>query len=103
MEKALCMEAKFVILSACAHKMIKGSIYIEAPSPLAILEGLRGIRGVLRFGSSVQVDLVSLDNRVHLLQMDVLPSTIKTGSWVQVKGWGLYRQNLGLVIESHKN
>jgi transcription elongation factor SPT5 len=92
------------ILSAFTRDAIQGSIYVEATSFLAAVEGLQSIPGVARTpgGGSFLIDLVDIQDRPLLLNMDLngLQSSIKSSSWVRIKG-GIHKGDLALVSSVH--
>jgi len=58
---------------------------------------LYGVSGILRSKGKTQIDLVPLEDRVYLLKMASVPSTITIGSWVRIKRKCRYKGDLALV------
>ena len=87
------------VLSAFARDEIRGSVYVEAPSfadVRCILEGIPRVRRLR--GKRPCVDIVSLAERPPLLTMGKSIS-IKSMSWVRLKRYGKYKNDLGFVHE----
>jgi Early transcription elongation factor of RNA pol II, NGN section len=103
MQKSLRPGWESSVLSAFTQDSIKGSVYVKAPSPLAVSKVLHGISTVLKLYSSLRIQLVSHDDCINLLQMATVPTSIRFGTWVQIKGRGLYHNNTALVLEVYNN
>jgi transcription elongation factor SPT5 len=72
------------ILSAFSRDHIPGAIYIESCTLSAVRDILSGTYGVHSHRQSPRVELVPLDDRVRLLELDS-PFAITTGSWVRLE------------------
>jgi ribosomal protein L24 len=89
------------VLSVFTQDKIQGYVYIEATTVIAIHSALEGTLGIPHFRHNTpHIDMVSLDDRVKLLTM-TSPSTDKL-SWVRVQKRGRYKDDLGLVIDTHQ-
>lgn len=97
MFRSLLPSLKLQIASAFTRDSIKGSIYVEAPSPLAVAEAVQGLSGILMHKGAVRLDLVALEDRIPLLESRAVPCSMKPGSWVQIKARGLYRGDVGII------
>jgi transcription elongation factor SPT5 len=98
-EKSLIPTSNWEIASAFTRDSIKGSIYVEAPSSLAIANVIRGLSAVRNSNGKVLMELVPLEERTALLEMEKVPSTVRVGSWVEVKGRSIYGGDTALVRE----
>ena len=83
------------ILSAFTRDRLTGDVFVEALKISSVNEALTGVHGILR---PVSIDLVSLSDRVALLNM-ASPPTIKLYSWVRIRRPGKYRGDLACVCE----
>lgn len=87
------------ILSAFSRDAIRGSVYVEAPSLADVCRILEGIPGVRRLrGRRPCVDIIPLADRAPLLTMGESTS-VKPSSWVRLKRYGKYKDDLGFVYE----
>jgi transcription elongation factor SPT5 len=96
-EKSLIAARTCEIVSAFTRDSIKGSIYVEAPSSLAIANVIRGLSGVRNSRGKVLMELVPLEERTALLEMEKVLSMVRVGSWVEVKGRSIYGGDTALV------
>jgi Early transcription elongation factor of RNA pol II, NGN section len=103
MQKSLRPGWESSILLAFTWGLIKGSVYVEAPSPLAVSKALHGISTVLKLHGSLQIQLVSHNDCINLLQMATISTSIRFGTWVQIKGRGLYHNDPALILEVDNN
>jgi ribosomal protein L24 len=77
---------------------LRGSVYVEAHAHAHVQRLLNGIKGTYRSPQKLpHIDLIPLEERIMLLEMDSLPITITTGTWVRMKCVGHYRGDLALV------
>ncbi len=84
------------VLSAFAWDEIKGAVYVEATSPVAVHTILQGIGRVIHSSAGPCIDLVPLDERMPLLKLAV-STPIQKMSWVRIKRGGKYRNHLAFV------
>jgi ribosomal protein L24 len=99
LQRSLDLHPEQKILSAFARSSIKGSVYVEALSPLAVVKVLHGISGVMWSQGTIRLSLVSLEDRISLLEMADVPSLIRAGSWVKIRRGGTYCRDAAIVLE----
>jgi Early transcription elongation factor of RNA pol II, NGN section len=99
LQQSLDLHSEHKILSAFAWSLIKGSVYIEASSPLAVINVLHGISGVMWSQVTIWLSLVSLEDCIPLLEMADVPSLIRAGSWVKIQWRGTYCRDAAIVLE----
>jgi Early transcription elongation factor of RNA pol II, NGN section len=99
LQQSLDLHSKHKILSTFAWSSIKGSVYVEASSPLAVVNVLHGISRVMWSQGTIRLSLVSLEGRIPLLEMADMPSLIRAGSWVKIWRRGTYCRDAAIVLE----
>jgi Early transcription elongation factor of RNA pol II, NGN section len=87
LQQLLDLHPEQKILSTFVQSSIKGSVYVKASLPLAVVKVLHGISGVMWLQGTIRLILVSLEDHIPLLEMADVPSLIRAGSWVKVL-WG---------------
>jgi Early transcription elongation factor of RNA pol II, NGN section len=67
LQQSLGLHLEHKILSTFAWSSIKGLVYVEASSPLAVINVLHGISGVMWLQGTIQLSLISLEDHIPLL------------------------------------
>jgi len=90
------------ICTAFSRDVIVGAIYLEGNTVVDVVQALVGVDGVLFDGHAPQIEAISLEDRVALLEMDST-LTIRVNKWVRILRRGRYRRDLGLIqcIDEH--
>lgn len=84
------------VCTAFSRDSITGSVYVEAFKLDDVQRTVRDVHGVLSYRGNPSIELIPLDDRVALLEMNA-PTTIRRNSWVRITRRGRYRNDLGLV------
>jgi hypothetical protein len=67
--------------------------------PLAVVNILHGISGVIWSQGTIQLSLISLEDRIPLLEMADVLSLIRAGLWVKIRQRGIYCRDAAIVLE----
>jgi Early transcription elongation factor of RNA pol II, NGN section len=84
LQQSLDLHSEHKILSTFAWSLIKGSVYVEASSPLAVVNILHGISRVIWSQGTIQLSLISLEDHIPLLEIADVLSLIRAGLWVKI-------------------
>jgi hypothetical protein len=78
LQKALALNlvTDLGIKAAFSHDGIEGSVYVECFTLSGVQQILYGVSGILLSKGKTQIDLVPLEDRINLLKMASIPSTI---------------------------
>ena len=99
LQKANLQDVDTGISCVFMRDTIPGWIYIEAFAMSAVHQVLAGIPGVLHARDQIPItQAISMGDRIPLLVMSDTPS-VGRGSWVRLQTRGLYRNDLGFVLD----
>ena len=93
---SITTESDTAVISAFSRDGIQGSVYVEVTSAAGIKETLTGLKGVYLHHNSPQINLVPIEERTALLEMDK-ETTIQRNSWVCILRGGCYKRDLAIV------
>jgi hypothetical protein len=98
LQKANLQDCDTGISCVFMRDTIPGWIYIEAFAMSAVHHILAGIPSIVCARDRIPItQAISIDDRIPLLSMSDTPS-IGRGSWVRLQTRGLYRNDLGFVL-----
>jgi hypothetical protein len=81
------------------HKILSTFARSSITLPLAVVNVLHGISGVMWSQGTIRLSLISLEDHIPLLEMADVPSLIRAGSWVKIRWRGTYCRDAAIVLE----